>query len=816
MLHRININLLLQAPLDNTFYSIRVAIDSLSLETPNDFALPIHPEIGLKVKKCVPLGVKAFNIRNLRIHFRKKVRPEKITHMTFLESLRTDSTGLLLSPFNAILISQLYQDMSLSKPLSILNATSIISELSLTCLDINPSFDELTMVSEAIDHVSYSIMKTKLAPVRQEIFGCVEPVTKVEITKRNALTKQQLQQMWRFAIKSVVKIMNIREKTSNVDRLSTAFRQLRPKLRYAHLWNRLIRQIFTSRLLVDQDDTNPANSSPLSVEEEQELRLLESSIPRAQLTVLRRLLIDKLLWEGFSVTDIAHGIVASSRESIQKDLQSFDLPSRNDDDGKFGRFRFLLTSLIRNCFYIAEYVASVNDLWARHCTVKWTMKCFITLEDISLCVFRQLITPKVVPISTSTNRDPRHYPFHFILPQTIAQEEKLRRQQINSNNAETSPDKYVRVASILVMCVKTAVEIDNNGEHSYSLMIGSCHVFGRNNFAMLRLGNSDLFQQIVDYGHVYDPTLPDYCVSISIRVLNHVVEQHRQAIRKTVSKLYLSDVTLRGTSAFVKPSPKRVFTEIRIRDVWFLWHGESVVDIQSMGKLFDLKMHSLSRRSDEFNSESSLSELRCKSLSNTTECIIEEKFRLSVEISIISVRFLFALSKNSSSLNDLRGITKFMELSLQKCYGCSGDYLESIIPRNLSLSSKPPQSTRIGTSSMLSPGFLDPLVEATRVSRKERNFLVRPRLLMLEGACIRYCELQNKDLVGSSSLSTTKARQVVSSLTDEASVLSPWNVGGVWIPSFSKGHQDFTDNRFDVFCGNLKVVLDAQVMSTVL
>lgn len=321
---------------------------------------------------------------------------------------------------------------------------------------------------------------------------------------------------------------------------------------------------------------------------------------------------------------------------------------------------------------------------------------------------------------------------------------------------------------------------------------------------MLQLGEGHSFEDSNDYRHHYDSSDRNYCTSVTIRVLNHAPETLRSNRWKKIGKTFVSDISGRVASAFFKPSPRRVFAEIRLHEVCFLWHGESVRSINALAKSLTPQRKLTVRRTD-LNTSAKLSELKCEF--SDSNCSVEEKFRLSADISISSVRFIFAITKSPPRpfLIALHEKTKFMKMAIQNIYFCSGDFLESILPRQDSRSGDNPNASSMMLEQNLLNYHFDPSLEAKHIVRDERNALVRPRLIQFEGICIHYCDLENKEFIGALNLPS------VSASNERQAVLSPWNVCCVWIPSFAKAHEDFTDDRIEVFCADLNVLLDTQV-----
>ncbi len=427
----------------------------------------------------------------------------------------------------------------------------------------------------------------------------------------------------------------------------------------------------------------------------------------------------------------------------------------------------------------------------KHRSHPFTTKLFFTAESVSIRFFNEDLKTGV-PEEKLKERQRKHR-FHV-------QEDKFRHKIFTGGTSSPNPIiRFERICTLVISCVNIIVESAEEGDNTYTVMVGAVQFFGLENFKLICLGNPEVFDNTVEFRSRYDVLDADYSISMNLRILKHFVDMQCQLGTKRISKVFVSDISGRVSQALFKPSPQRIFMELKLQQLDFFWHGVSIKMLQHMTSLFQGTSKLVVNRTD-LNSSSDLSELTCKFYTNG-HCVVEEKFRMSIEVVISSVRFAFGLAKQHNRLSRPSSEPiNYLELAVQKLYLCTGDYLENTLPRvkhRIANDGYVVEDYSTGNDSEYSDSEnssledtiaiqYDPMVQAAKVIRDERNALVRPRLLTIEGACVQY--------------STTKNV-----------IMSPWNVCTIWIPSFSKSHEDFTDNRFDVYCADLKMLIDTKV-----
>lgn len=436
------------------------------------------------------------------------------------------------------------------------------------------------------------------------------------------------------------------------------------------------------------------------------------------------------------------------------------------------------------CLSLIEYATSLEELHNSRTTMPWSIKVFVTAEKASVCFFKEEVRPMSTE-DTKQNRMKRNPKFH-------PHEDKFK-QKSNIVEVISTPIKYEKTCSFIVNCVNTVVESADKGDMTYSIMMGSFQLFGQDNINLICMGRASQFEEKWSFRSNYDLFDPDYCISANLRILNHFIDTHSQFSGKKIAKVFVSDIGGRVSHALFKPSPRRMFMELRVQDTTILWDGDSVKALLQIFSNFH-GLPKLTVNKTDLNSSANLSELTCKFF-NGGNCVVEEKFRMSIEVIVSNIRLLFELGSNPPKLfrGHIQEPTNLLEVVFQKFYFCTGDYLENSLPREkndgdpsiYSMNEENEESDDDDSTDFIIAAY-DPLRQAAKVVRKVRNALVRPRLLMVEGACIQY--------------TSTKVQ-----------ILSPWNVCSIWIPSFSKAYEDFTDNRFDIYCADLKMLVDTKV-----
>jgi hypothetical protein len=428
------------------------------------------------------------------------------------------------------------------------------------------------------------------------------------------------------------------------------------------------------------------------------------------------------------------------------------------------------------------------------------MKLFVTIEKTSIFLFNEVVKLEDSKQGNKQHHNKKNYRFP-------SNEERLKQKSSHAADHSSQGITYKKVCSFTVNSLSTIVECSEEGDNAYSLMVGSVQLHGVNNANLICFGDPHLFDIKSDFRSRYDSGDPDYGISMNLRVFNHFLDPHSSLSGKFATKLlFLSDISGRVSQSFFKPSSRKVVMELRIKEVGGLWDMESISMLQQLGKELEGPSSLVAKKTD-LNTSSNLSELSCKFYKNGNY-VVQEKFRMSIEVVVYDVRLLFGLNKPVKNIGPQISPPVYgshLELASQKFYFCTGDYLDSALPSHIKSNAGDNHhgdrdnfdSDNDGDNPDDSPQFdYDPILRAGKIVWKERNTLVRPRLLMVEGVCIRY-----------SSCSPPSS----SSSSKRIPILSPWNVCSIWIPSFSKAHEQFTDNRFDVFCADLKMLVDTKV-----
>lgn len=161
---RINIHVLLPTP-ENVCNIIKIVVDSVAIDNPLNFAVAT-PE---KEAKTLPFLAKAISIRGLKVYFRKSEVAAK-SKEPFNDNFRNDVSGLVLLPLNLSLsIKTGLESFRLS---SLSHISVAISELSVSCIDMNMSLDEISAFVDMLDFINFNLIRIKLAPLRRTIlFG---------------------------------------------------------------------------------------------------------------------------------------------------------------------------------------------------------------------------------------------------------------------------------------------------------------------------------------------------------------------------------------------------------------------------------------------------------------------------------------------------------------------------------------------------------------------------------------------------------------------------------------------------------------------